>query len=89
MFHQSQCCQSHNINFKIMVPTFPLFTFDNKMCAMVPAQKETIQSPQCIPLPHPMILYAQIITKTEKLLLLHQRSYCECDMQTLSIKNFL
>jgi len=43
-----------------------MFTFDNKMCAMVPAQKETIQPPKCIPLPHPMILYAQIITKTRK-----------------------
>jgi hypothetical protein len=30
---------------------------------MVPGQKETIQTPQCIPLSHPMILYA-IITAT-------------------------
>jgi len=33
---------------------------------MVPAQKETIQSPQCIPLSHPMILNAQIIIQMRK-----------------------
>lgn len=36
------------------------------MCAMVPGQKETIQTPQCIPLSHPMTLYAIITTTIRK-----------------------
>jgi len=33
---------------------------------MVPAQKETIQPPKCIPSSHPMMLYAKIVTKMRK-----------------------
>jgi hypothetical protein len=47
-----------------------MFTFDNKMCAMVPAQKETIHSPKCIPLSHPLILNAQIIIKMRKVVVI-------------------
>jgi len=43
------------------------------MCAMVPAQKETIQSPQYIPLSHPMILNAQIITEMRKIAAVAQK----------------
>jgi len=40
---------------------------------MVPAQKETIQSPQYIPLSHPMILNAQIITEMRKIAAVAQK----------------
>jgi len=74
MFHHSlSTVKVLTLIFNIMWPTFPTFTFDNKMCAMVPAQKEIIQSPKCIPLPHPKILYAQIITKTRNIAAVAQK----------------